>query len=92
MSFQFSLFDNLTEEKPLFFFTTLHYPKELMTYCKKSELPKNIGAYIVVKEEESAVKVLVNHGIKNPMTYVNYVMQNQGKWICFLEYKELPIF
>lgn len=39
MSFQFSLFDNLTEEKPLFFFTTLHYPKELMTYCKKSELP-----------------------------------------------------
>ena len=92
MSFQFSLFQEKPEEKTFFFFTVLHYPKELMSYCRKSELPEHIGAYIVVESEESAVRELMRHGIKNPMPYINFAKENSGKWLSFFEYKELLIF
>lgn len=89
---EFSLFQEKPEEKTFFFFTVLHYPKELMSYCKKSELPKHIGAYIIVESEERAVSVLMQYAIHNPMSYINFAKENSGKWVSFYEYTELPIF
>lgn len=81
-------------EKNYFYFSVLHYPKEICTYNCKNNLPQYLKNFIRIEDKENAIVHLTHYGLDraNAENIINYIYDNIGKVIVYLTHDEMPIF